>query len=59
MGDTFQRLSILIPVFNEAGTVDEILRRVRAADSCGLEKEIILVDDASTDGTSDVLKKLQ
>ncbi len=58
MGDTFQRLSILIPVFNEAATVEEILRRVRAADSCGLEKEIVLVDDASTDGTSDVLKKL-
>jgi glycosyltransferase involved in cell wall biosynthesis len=59
MGDTFQRLSILIPVFNEANTVEEILRRVRAADSCGLEKEIVLVDDASTDGTSDVLRKLQ
>jgi glycosyltransferase involved in cell wall biosynthesis len=59
MADTFQRLSILIPVFNEATTVEEILRRVRAADSCGLEKEIVLVDDASTDGTSDVLKKLQ
>ena len=59
MGDTFQRLSILIPVFNEATTVEEILRRVRAADSCGLEKEVVLVDDASTDGTGDVLKKLQ
>jgi glycosyltransferase involved in cell wall biosynthesis len=58
MGDTFQRVSILIPVFNEANTVEEILRRVRAADSCGLEKEIVLVNDASTDGTSDVLKKL-
>jgi len=58
MGDTFQRLTILIPVFNEVNTVEEILRRVRAADTCGLEKEIVLVDDASTDGTSDVLKKL-
>ncbi len=58
MGDSFQRVSILIPVFNEANTVEEILRRVRAADSCGLEKEIVLVNDASTDGTSDVLKKL-
>jgi glycosyltransferase involved in cell wall biosynthesis len=59
MGDTFQRLSILMPVFNEANTVEEIFRRVRAADSCGLEKEIVLVDDASTDGTSDILRKLQ
>ena len=58
MADAFQRVSILIPVFNEANTVEEILRRVRAADSCGLEKEIVLVNDASTDGTSDVLKKL-
>jgi glycosyltransferase involved in cell wall biosynthesis len=58
MGDTFQRLTILIPVFNEVNTVEEILRRVRAADTCGLEKEIVLVDDASTDGTTDVLKKL-
>jgi glycosyltransferase involved in cell wall biosynthesis len=52
-------LSILIPVFNEARTVEEIVRRVRAADACGLEKEIILVNDASTDGTGALLKKLQ
>jgi glycosyltransferase involved in cell wall biosynthesis len=58
MGDTFHSLTILIPVFNEVNTVEEILRRVRAADSCGLEKEIVLVDDASTDGTGDILKKL-
>jgi glycosyltransferase involved in cell wall biosynthesis len=59
MGDNFHRLSILIPVFNEVNTIEEILRRVRAADSCGLEKEIVLVDDASTDGTSDALKRIQ
>ena len=49
----------MIPVFNEVRTVEEIVRRVRAADSRGLEKEIIIVDDASTDGTGDVLKKLR
>ena len=59
MPENFKRLSILIPVFNEAHTVEEIVRRVRAADSCGLEREIILVDDASTDGTGDLLKKIQ
>jgi len=59
MPEDFKRLSILIPVFNEAQTVEEIIRRVRAADSCSLEKEIILVDDASTDGTGDLLKKIQ
>ena len=58
MPERFQRVSILIPVFNEVQTVEEILRRVSAADSCGLQKEIILVDDASTDGTSDVLRKM-
>jgi glycosyltransferase involved in cell wall biosynthesis len=58
MSDTFHRLSILIPVFNEANTIEEILRRVRAADTCGLEKEIVVVDDASTDGTSEALRKI-
>jgi glycosyltransferase involved in cell wall biosynthesis len=42
------KLSVLIPVFNEAATIDEIVRRVAAAP---YPKEIILVDDASTDGT--------
>jgi glycosyltransferase involved in cell wall biosynthesis len=58
MGDTFHRLSILIPVFNEANTIEELVRRVRAADTCGLGKEIILVDDASTDGTSEAFKRI-
>ena len=58
MPESFKRLSILIPVFNEVHTVEEIVRRVRAADSCGLDKEIILVNDASTDGTGDVLNKI-
>ncbi len=58
MATRLQKLSILIPVFNEVGTVAEIVRRVRAADTCGLEKEIIIVDDASTDGTASVLAEL-
>jgi glycosyltransferase involved in cell wall biosynthesis len=58
MPESFKRLSILIPVFNEVHTVEEIVRRVRAADCCGLQQEIIIVDDASTDGTGDVLKKI-
>jgi len=58
MSGTFKRVSVLIPVFNEAHTVDEIIRRVQEADSSNLEKEIILVDDASTDGTGDILKKI-
>jgi glycosyltransferase involved in cell wall biosynthesis len=58
MAMQYRKLSVLIPVFNEVGTVAEIVRRVRAADALGLSKEIVLVDDASTDGTADVLAEL-
>jgi glycosyltransferase involved in cell wall biosynthesis len=44
------KLSIVIPVFNEASTLREIVRRVLAAE-VPAEKELILVDDGSTDGT--------
>jgi glycosyltransferase involved in cell wall biosynthesis len=45
-------LSVIVPVYNESGTVAELLRQVRAVD---IPKEIIIVDDASTDGTWEVL----
>ena len=48
-------VSVLIPVFNEVDTVAEIVERVRATP---YKTEIICVDDASTDGTRDVLAKL-
>jgi glycosyltransferase involved in cell wall biosynthesis len=54
----FKKLSILIPVFNEANTVVQVLETVCQADSGGLEKELIVVDDGSTDGTTDILRKL-
>jgi glycosyltransferase involved in cell wall biosynthesis len=47
-------LSVVIPCYNERDTVAEIVSRVRAADIGG-EKEIILVDDGSTDGTRDII----
>src|SRR5260370_16253499 len=48
-------LSVVVPAFTEAGTVEVALRRVRAVP---LRVEIIVVNDASTDGTREVLEKL-
>ena len=53
------KISIIIPVFNEIGTLDKILEKVEQAPFCNLEKEIILVDDMSTDGTREHLKELE
>ncbi len=50
------RLSIIIPVYNEIKTIDIIFERVSNA-SPQLEKEIIIVDDCSTDGTRERLKE--
>lgn len=52
------RLSIIIPAYNEKNTIEEIVRQIKAADFDGLEKEIIVVDDGSTDGTREILKNI-
>jgi glycosyltransferase involved in cell wall biosynthesis len=46
------KLSVVIPVYNEAATIEQLVRRVAAVD---VDKEIIIVDDGSTDGTRDKL----
>lgn len=51
------KLSVIIPVFNEKDTIETIIQRVRAVDA-GIEKEIVIVDDGSQDGTQEVLKNL-
>ncbi len=52
------KLSIIIPVFNEKNTIEEIVHRVQEVE-VGLEKEIIIVDDASSDGTRQILENLE
>jgi len=46
------RLSVIVPVYDEKQTIKEIIRRIRAV---GVAKEIIVVDDGSTDGTGELL----
>jgi len=52
------KLSIIIPVFNEKNTISQILEKVENVDF-GIEKEIIIVDDFSLDGTRDILKNYE
>src|SRR5713226_269599 len=49
------KVSVVIPVYNEKATIDEILRRVIEAP---MRKEIVVVDDCSTDGTRQILENL-
>jgi len=50
------KLSVVIPVYNESNTIREIIKRVQEVN---LEKEIIVVDDYSTDGTREILKEVR
>lgn len=52
----FKTCSIIIPVYNEAQTIERLLKAVEEAPALGLGKEIIIVDDCSTDGTRDILR---
>ena len=53
------KLSILMPVYNERTVVERSLAQVLAAPLPeNMERELIIVDDCSTDGTSDILERL-
>lgn len=52
------KLSIIMPAFNERQTIRAIVQRVLAVDLGPIGKELILVDDASTDGTREILKEM-
>lgn len=53
-----KKISIIIPVYNEKDTLKALLEKVEQANFSGLSKEIIMVDDCSTDGTTEILKEL-
>lgn len=52
-------LSIIIPTYNEAATIDSVLTRVFSQKIPGWQKDVIVVDDGSADGTAAVLEKWQ
>lgn len=52
------RISIIVPVYNEEKTIEKVIEQLKTIDF-GFEKEIIIVDDGSTDNTPNILKKLQ
>lgn len=60
MNKSFKKLSVIIPAYNEAGTIARILGEVVAVElPCGIEKEILVIDDCSTDGTGDEVYRMK
>jgi glycosyltransferase involved in cell wall biosynthesis len=53
------KLSVIVPVHNEESTIEEVIRQIRAVDLGDTAKEIVIVDDASTDGTPQRLEALE
>lgn len=51
------KLTIVMPVYNELSTVGEVIERIKGIE-LPMQKELIVVDDCSTDGTRDILKRL-
>lgn len=53
------KLSIVIPVYNEINTLEEIIKKVLNVKLKNVEKEIVIVDDASSDGSVALIKRLE
>ena len=53
-----QRVSVIVPVYNEVATIEAVIERVLEVDLGGVELEVIISDDGSTDGTADVISSL-
>lgn len=58
MSDSTVKVSVVIPAYNEAATIREVVRNVRAVKVPGVTLEIVVVDDGSTDGTSQICESL-
>ena len=56
-GKQYKKLSIIIPIFNERKTISAILTAIREVE-LPIEKELIIVDDCSTDGSREILEAL-
>lgn len=54
-----KKLSIIIPAYNERQTIGQVLKKVREVDIGNVEKEIIIVDDSSTDGSREEILRAQ
>ena len=50
------KISVIVPVFNEDSTISEIIKKVQDID---IDKEIIIIDDGSTDKTTQILQNLK
>lgn len=55
----FKSVSIIVPAFNEKLFINKILTSIASANTLGLKKEIIIINDASTDGTEKILSQLK
>ena len=53
-----RKLSVIIPAYNEEKTIAQVIERVKRADICGLELEVVAVNDGSKDRTEEVLKSI-
>tara|TARA_B100000029_G_C17538620_1_gene945811 strand:- start:425 stop:1129 length:705 start_codon:yes stop_codon:yes gene_type:complete len=54
----YDSITVIIPVYNEENTIKECIERVLRADTCGMELDIIVSDNNSTDKTKDILKSI-
>ena len=53
------KLSVIIPVYNEEKTIQEVVRRVLAVPLGKIKKELVIINDGSTDGTRDKIRSLR